>query len=51
MKKNTVIHHKADALFLVDDANSDNSEVPVSSLDTKGNVYWVKLPDKHIPSF
>ncbi|MBS1514176.1 MAG: hypothetical protein JSS63_04065 [Bacteroidetes bacterium] len=39
----SVIHHKADSLFLVNDVNSDDSDAPVSSLDIRGNVYWVKL--------
>lgn len=40
----SVIHHKADSLFLLHDVNSDSSDVPVSSLDIRANVYWVKLP-------
>lgn len=47
----SVIHHKADSLFLVNDVNSDNKEVPVSALDIRGNIYWVKLPYNNTNTF
>lgn len=40
----SVIHHKSDSLFLVNDVNSESPDMPVSCLDIRANVYWVKLP-------
>jgi len=47
----SVIHHKADSLFLLTDVNSDDPDIPISSLDIRANVYWVKLPVNNTYNF
>ncbi|MBS1492543.1 MAG: hypothetical protein JST55_03470 [Bacteroidetes bacterium] len=47
----SVIHHKADSLFLLNDVNSDDPDTPVASLDIRANIFWVKLPYNNTINF